>query len=74
MTSRFDPVTEGWKDLINSTKWHYFVDGRSLCRRWMTMSSMGLMKHKGLLQANDCKACYKALIKRLPKDTEHEAS
>jgi hypothetical protein len=25
---------EGWTWLQNSTKWHYFVDKRSLCGKW----------------------------------------
>ena len=54
---------EGWTWLHNSKKWHYFVDGRSLCGRWM------LFSNPGLEQGNDdspdnCKACSKKLITR----------
>lgn len=28
-------LTEGWTWLTNSRKWHYFVEGRSLCSKWM---------------------------------------
>lgn len=28
---------EGWTWLMNSTKWHYFRGGRSLCRRYMVL-------------------------------------
>lgn len=33
--------THGWKWLINATKWHYFVDGRSLCGKWMVLTMNG---------------------------------
>jgi hypothetical protein len=29
----------GWNWLWNSTKDHYFVDGRSLCGRWMVLGN-----------------------------------
>lgn len=53
---------EGWMWLSNSPKWHYFMDGQSLCGKWMTFS-------KKFEQGNDssidnCKACQKALAKR----------
>jgi len=27
-------MAEGWGWLTNSRKWHYFVDGKSLCGKW----------------------------------------
>jgi len=26
---------QGWGSLANSPKWHYFVEGRSLCGKWL---------------------------------------
>lgn len=34
-------LTEGWKWIIESRKWHYFRNGRSLCGRWATLSNAG---------------------------------
>jgi len=28
---------EGWTYLLNSPKWHYFRDGRSLCRKFLLL-------------------------------------
>ena len=57
---------EGWTWLINSRKWHYFVDCKSLCGKFMRLSNLGLE------QGNDgspdnCMACRKALEKRKAK-------
>lgn len=56
---------EGWTWLANSRKWHYFVDGRSLCRRFMFFAE----PKSGYEQGNDdspdnCQACLKQLNKR----------
>lgn len=56
-------IKEGWGWLINSTKWHYFVDGRSLCRRWQILFPIKL--ERGNKDSPDnCKACRKILNKR----------
>ena len=54
---------EGWTWLSNSTKWHYFVDNRSLCGKF------ALLRIPKLEQGNDgsldnCIACKKKLEKR----------
>jgi hypothetical protein len=56
-------MAEGWTWLINSKKWHYFVNGRSLCGKF------GLIGRPELEQGNDdspdnCTACRKKLKKR----------
>lgn len=61
-------VIEGWKYLVNSSKFHYFVNGRSLCNRWATLSDFGL-KQDEFPSPDDCKVCRKKLDKR----KEHEA-
>ena len=55
-------MSEGWKWLINSKKWHYFRDGRSLCKKWMNLAG------NEFEQGNDdsvdnCPTCRKALAK-----------
>ncbi len=53
-------ITEGWKGLSNSKKWHYFIGGRSLCRKWMIMTTLGL--EQGNDDSNDnCAACRRSL-------------
>ena len=33
---------EGWKWIINDNDWHYFKNGKSLCKKWATLSNKGL--------------------------------
>ena len=54
---------EGWARVDYSRKWHYFVDGRSLCR------SYGVFDKVSLEQGNDnspdnCAICKRKLAKR----------
>jgi len=54
---------EGWAGSYGSRKWHYFVKGRSLCRRF------GLISKVKLELGNDdspdnCAACMKKLKAR----------
>jgi predicted HD phosphohydrolase len=55
---------EGWKWIINSTREHYFVEGRSLCKRWLSLSGGGFDTTIG---NKPCKTCEKALAKRTEK-------
>ena len=57
---------EGWTWLSNSPKWHYFVDGRSLCKRFMLFGNAKLDQGQDDSPDN-CKACMKALQKRRDK-------
>lgn len=51
----------GWNWLINSRVEHYFVEGRSLCGRWMIFApDTGIEDAPG----NYCMACLKKLAKR----------
>ena len=63
VSDQMNPV-EGWTWLHNSGKWHYFRDGKSICKQFM------LLKHpsEGYEIGNDdssdnCKACKRALAK-----------
>lgn len=60
---------EGWTWLRNSPKWHYFVDGRSLCKRFMLFSTSKLEQGQDESPDN-CKSCMKALIKRKEKENK----
>jgi hypothetical protein len=55
-------MKEGWTWLFNSKKWHYFRDGKSLCKKWALLGS------EDLEQGNDnspdnCITCKKILNK-----------
>jgi hypothetical protein len=54
---------EGWAYLLNAKNEHYFVDGRSLCRKWL---GLGLDYDRTMGQP-ECKACRRALDKREAK-------
>lgn len=54
---------EGWTWLVNSRKWHYFINGRSLCGKFL------LLVVPELEQGNDdspdnCVICRRELEKR----------
>ena len=53
---------EGWFQLHNAVKRHYFVDGQSLCKRWMRFGDSGL-DWGGDDNPNNCKACMRKLGK-----------
>lgn len=57
-----EELKEGWCHLINSTKWHYFVDHRSLCGRWLCLSLSGLEQGNDNSSEN-CNACRIKLTK-----------
>ena len=54
---------EGWTWLTNSKKWHYFIDGRSLCGRFMVLGRPELEQGNNN-SSDNCKACVKKLEKR----------
>jgi len=61
---------EGWTWLRNSRKWHYFVDNRSLCGRWMLFTAPGLEQGNDN-SSDNCAMCQKKLIARkksMPKE------
>jgi len=51
---------EGWTWLINSKKWHYFREGRSLCRQFLLLSSNDLETGNND-SADNCAACKKKI-------------
>lgn len=56
-------LKEGWVTLSNSPKFHYVVEGKSLCNRWMYLGS-DFSADDGVENKDDCKACRKAFLKR----------
>ncbi len=55
--------TEGWTYLTNSRKWHYFIDGRSLCKRFM-LFFLPELEQGDDDSPDNCKACRAKLLKR----------
>jgi hypothetical protein len=65
-------LTEGWTWLINSRKWHYFVEKRSLCKKWTILGNPELEPSNKDDDKNsiNCKPCIKKLSKRNEKVRE----
>jgi len=55
---------EGWTWLINSRKWHYFVNGRSLCGKFM-LFSIPKLEQGNNNSPDNCMACRKKLEKTM---------
>ena len=54
---------EGWGWLHNSTKWHYFREGRSLCGKWMMLGSGDDLETGNYNSPDNCKGCKNKLAK-----------
>lgn len=54
---------EGWTLPQSSRKWHYFVDKRSLCSKFMIFNDDGLLQW-GDDSADNCAACKRKLKAR----------
>ncbi len=59
------PPTEGWAWPINASKAHYFVNGESLCRKWMYLAKLDSQESLVIETPDDCLECRKKLKKRL---------
>lgn len=60
------PQKEGWTWLINSTKWHYFVNSKSLCGKWMILADGDLVE-RDLRHTDLCRRCKRSFIARQAK-------
>jgi len=59
-----DKMNEGWTWLINSRKWHYFRDSRSLCGKFALFDPMSGDLERGNDDSPDnCAACKRKLEK-----------
>ena len=58
-----------WKRLANASKAHLFMNGRSLCLKWMYIGSDYDSEWNGRSQRGDCKACVRIAQKFYPKET-----
>ena len=63
------PSAEGWDYLQNTRKWHYFVNGRSLCGKWLGLGLRNLVLGNGNSPDN-CAKCVKRLKKKQEKDKQ----
>lgn len=59
------PPTEGWAWPVNASKAHYFVNGESLCHKWMYLAPLEANQSAVDETSDDCLACRKLLKKRL---------
>lgn len=61
-------MKEGWTYLYNSTKWHYFRGGRSLCARYFLLMDPREGYEQGNNASKDnCKGCVRKLEKENAK-------
>ena len=63
----------GWKFLVNSPKAHYFVDGRSLCGRWMNLG-VGGFEDDNHNSPDNCTACRKKRDKLFNQQQQKETT
>jgi len=56
---------EGWTWLYNATKWHYFVDGRSLCGKYMLFGQGNDLEQGHNNSPDNCVSCKRKLKIRL---------
>ena len=58
---------EGWGFGLLNRKAHYFVDGRSLCKKWLYAGNLDMtinQKTHDKPGPDDCKECHRKLLKR----------
>ncbi len=58
---------EGWKMPSRNKRFHYFVEGKSLCKLWTLPSyNNTLSQDTGNEEPlkDDCKSCFQELVKR----------
>jgi len=55
---------EGWTWLANSSRWHYFRDGRSLCGKFMLFADPDEGYESGQDESPDnCAACKRKVLR-----------
>ena len=59
-------VTEGWAWVLNSPKWHYIRDHRSICGRWLMLGNPE-MEQGNNESADNCKSCRRKLEQEAAK-------
>lgn len=65
MTRKSSKITDGWGWPLNSNKAHYFVDGRSLCAKWLFRDDCAAGTYDS---PNNCKECARRLQKEAAKN------
>ena len=60
-------IKGGWVFLLNSRCEHYFIDGKSLCKKWLTFSK----DYDRTIGQPQCKACLKKLESMKLKEKEN---
>jgi len=57
-------LAEGWGGPLLASKFHYFVNSHSLCRRWAFTGELQAGEVGETCRTEDCVACYRKLQKR----------
>lgn len=55
---------EGWAGVEGGRKWHYFVDGRSLCRKYGFFGNQSNLEQGNDNSPDNCTECKRKLLKR----------
>jgi hypothetical protein len=59
--------SEGWTFALNMNKWHYIVNGTSLCGRWFYLGSNFEDADPTVKTSDSCLTCYKKMSLRMLK-------
>lgn len=63
MAPKPEKEDQGWGVPVNTKKAHYFIKGRPLCGRWMSIGWVEDNRHD---HPGNCKACLQARAKFAP--------
>jgi hypothetical protein len=68
-----DKTKEGWGWPGNSKKAHYFINGHSLCQKWLFLGVLDQPQETSDKPGpDDCAACHKKLLARRPPDQKSD--
>ena len=69
ITIRIESCNKGWKESLFNNKYHFFINGQSLCRKYVTFNSNGYYKNIDD-NPNNCKECKDKLIEISQKEEQ----
>lgn len=70
LISNFRLYREGWISILNSRKYHYCINGETVCRQFMYLGNDYQSVWNGKFTKEDCTKCIKFLQKREIKNAK----
>lgn len=67
--NKMNQVHRGWGFPLNSKKAHYFINGQSLCHKWLYL---GALEDTNDDSPDNCAVCRRKLLKIREKEKETE--